>query len=126
MQPLNIRWETHKDESLFQTRIVNNLTWDRNPANDDLGVQVVLHRVWRKKSGESDLAYKLIAELTGETYGYLDKNVDADDSFVYTVTVRDNYGHESPIAGGFASTPGLVQPSQKFQPFQRKTKAEGT
>jgi PKD repeat protein len=125
MQPLNISWETHKDESLFQTRIVNNLSWERNPANDSLGVQIVLYRVWRKKTGEGNLAYKLIAELGGETYSYLDRNVDADDAFVYTVTLRDNHGHESPIVGGAAAVPGLVQPSREFRPFLRRSRTGG-
>jgi chitodextrinase len=126
LQPLNIRCESFKDESLFQTRIVNNLSWDRNPGNDDLGVQIVLHRVWRKKSGEADLAYKLIAELAGDTYTFMDKGVDAESTYVYTVTLRDNHGHESPITGGAAVSPGFVQPNQDFQPFLRRTKVGGS
>jgi PKD repeat protein len=99
-QPLNIRWETHRDESLFQTRHVSNVTWERNPSNDSLGVQIVQHRIWRKGTGESDLVYRLIGEVTADVFSYVDKDIDADNAYVYTVTVRDSQGHESPIVGG--------------------------
>ncbi len=98
-QPLSISWTTHKDESLFRTRYVNQVTWSKNPANDALGVQIVLHRVWRKKAGESDVAFRLIAAVAGDVYDFLDKNTGAE-SYAYTVTVLDNHGHESPIVGG--------------------------
>jgi PKD repeat protein len=118
-QPLNIRWESHQDESLFQTRTVNEVTWERNPANDSLGVQIILHRVWRKKTGESDLAYKLIGELTADVFSYTDMDAGPDSSYVYTVTVRDNQGHESPIGGGTGNA-NLIQPSKNFQPFLKR------
>lgn len=96
-QPLNISWVTHKDESLFQTRLVNQMSWDRNSANDGLGVQIVLHRIWRKRAGESNLAFKPIAQVTGDIFSYMDKDVGSEDTYAYTVTVCDNQGHESPI-----------------------------
>jgi PKD repeat protein len=120
-QPLGISWTSHKDESLFQTRYVNDVAWASNPANDALGVQIVLHRVWRKKAGESDLAYRLIGEVSGDTYVFMDKDVGANDTYVYTITVRDNHGHESPIVGG-AGNPVLVQPIRNAQPLSRRGK----
>jgi hypothetical protein len=120
-QPLGIGWTSHKDESLFQTRSVNDVAWARNPANDALGVQIVLHRIWRKKAGESDLAYRLIGEVSGDAYAFLDKDVGANDTYVYTITVRDNNGHESPIIGG-AGNPVLVRPLKSSQPLSRRGK----
>ncbi len=121
LQPLNIRWETHQDESLFQTRYVNEVIWERNPANDSLGVQIILHRIWRKKTGESDLAFKLIRELTADVYSYMDKDAGSDNTYVYTVTVRDNQGHESPIVGSGGNS-NLIQPSKGLQPVLKKNK----
>ncbi|MFZ2055620.1 MAG: PKD domain-containing protein [Candidatus Aminicenantales bacterium] len=120
-QPLNIRWETHQDESLFQTRSVNEVIWERNPANDSLGVQIILHRIWRKKTGESDLAFKLIGELTSDVYSYTDKDAGSDNTYIYTVTVRDNQGHESPIVGSGGNS-SLIQSSQDFQPVLKRNK----
>ncbi|MEW5900688.1 MAG: PKD domain-containing protein [Acidobacteriota bacterium] len=105
-QPLSISWQTHADESLFQTRYVTQVTWERNPANDAFGVQIVMYRVYRKKTGESDTFYKVISEESGETYSYLDKD-GGKDLYVYTVTARDNLGHESPIVSGQATSVNL-------------------
>jgi len=120
-QPLSISWTTHKDESLFQTRYVNQVTWTRNPANDALGVQIVLHRVWRKKAGESDVAYRLIGEVSGNSYDFMDKDAGAKDTYIYTVTVRDDQGHESPIVGDVGN-PILVRPMRNSRPLSRRGK----
>jgi PKD repeat protein len=106
-QPLNIAWQTHADESLFQTRYVTQVTWERNPANDALGVQIVTYRVFRKKIGESDTFYRAISETSGDTYLYVDKD-SGKDTYEYTVTGRDNQGHESPI-GAAQQTSGILE-----------------
>jgi len=108
-KPLNINWTTHADESLFQTRYVTEVTWERNPANDSLGVQVVLYRIYRKKISESDKAYRVIGEVTGDTYRYMDKDAGGNNIYAYTVSGLDNKGHESPLSGaaGFFSNPLL-------------------
>jgi len=120
-QPLNIRWESHKDESLFQTRFVNNVNWERNPANDSLGVQLVLHRVWRKETGGSDLGFRPIGEVTADVFSYIDKDTDADKAYVYTVTVLDSQGHESPIVGGGANS-SLIPSSKDSQTLFKRGK----
>jgi PKD repeat protein len=121
LQPLDIGWQTFKDESLFQTRHVTQVSWSRNPANDGLGIplQIVLYRVWRKKAGESDFGYKLIGEVNGETYALVDKDGSVADTYVYTVTARDNHGHESPIVGG-GGNPLLVQPERNLPAQSRR------
>jgi PKD repeat protein len=118
-QPLNIRWESHKDESLFQTRYVNSVTWERNPANDSLGVQIVLQRVWRKKAGEADLSFQPVGEVTGDVFSFIDKGAAGEESYVYTVTALDSLGHESPIVGG-GSGPGLLQPDRRSLPLYER------
>jgi len=115
-QPLNIRWESYRDESLFQTRYVNSITWERNPANDALGAQVVLQRVWRKKAGETDLSFIPVGEVTGDVYSFIDKGAGAEDAYLYTVTVLDSLGHESPIVGG-GNGPSLLKPNKRPLPL---------
>jgi len=95
--PLNIRWTTHADESLFQTRYVTEVTWENNPANDALGAQVVLYRVYRKKTSQGDSSYRSIGEVTGSIYRYLDTGGGATNEYAYTVTSIDSSGHESPF-----------------------------
>jgi PKD repeat protein len=118
-QPLNIHWESHKDESLFQVRFVIQVIWERNPANDNLGVQIVRHRIWRKKAGETDYAYQPVGEVSGDVYSYLDSDAGSEESYVYTVTACDNQGHESPIIGGVENTNPLL-PSRDFRSLSRK------
>ncbi len=120
-QPLNISWQTHRDESLFQTRHVCQVTWNRNPANDNLGVQVVLHRIWRKKAGEPDVAYQLIGEVSGDSYAFLDAAAGLQDAYTYTVTVRDSQGHESPIVGEGGNRV-LSEPVRSFPGLSRRGK----
>jgi hypothetical protein len=95
--PLNIRWSTHVDESLFQTSTVTNVTWERNPANDALGAQIALYRIYRKLSSEKDSAYIAIGEVAGAIYRFIDRMVTGPANYTYTVTALDNRGHESPI-----------------------------
>ena len=103
-QPLNIRWQTHVDQSLFQTRFVTELLWDRNPQNDQLGaqlgIQIVRHRIWRKKTAERYTSFVAFAEVAGDVYRYLDTKAGGKDIYTYTVTAMDNQGHESPITEG--------------------------
>ena len=51
----------------------------------------------------------------------MDKDAGSDNIYVYTVTVRDSQGHESPIVGG-GGNPSLIQPNKDFQPLLRRTK----
>jgi len=107
--PLNVRWSAHVDESLFKTSTVAEVTWERNPANDALGVQVSGYRIYRKLSSELTSAYIAIGEVAGDTYRFIDRLVAAGVSYSYTVTALDNQGRESPIASQSAplSTPLL-------------------
>ena len=98
-KPLNIRWTAHSDESLFRTRYVMVVTWEKNPVNDEIGAQVAFYRVYRKKSSESDITYQLLGEVSSSTFSYIDKDAGVQDTYAYTVTSRDAQGHESPISG---------------------------
>jgi hypothetical protein len=125
-QPLNIRWETHVDESLFLTRYVNEVTWERNPLNDSAGVQIVLHRIWRKLTGEPNSAYKVIGEVTADVYSYRDKDVKAKNLYAYTVTIIDSQGNESPISPTGFISPARPTDSRPPQVLQRNGKLRGS
>jgi hypothetical protein len=126
LQPLNIRWEAYADESLFRTRYINEIKWERNPANDSFGVQIVLYRIWRKKAGEADTAFIPIAEVTGDVYNYWDKDVPSKGYYAYTVTAIDDRGHESPLATAALLSPsGNQTTGRETQALQRKGKLRG-
>lgn len=96
--PLNVRWESHTDESLFLTRTVNEIAWEPNPRNDDIAA-IVIYRVYRKKIDEDDAVYKAVAETDGDTFVYRDSNVSGPGLYVYSVSALDAAGHESPLSG---------------------------
>lgn len=110
-KPLNLNWTTHSDESLFQIRYVTDVTWERNPANDALGAQIVLYRIYRKLTSQGDSAFRPIGEVSGDTYRYLDRNAGESNTYAYIVTAIDNSGHESPIVAleSFFDNPLLHQ-----------------
>ena len=103
-QPLNIRWQTHVDQSLFMTRYVTEVNWDNNPQNEQLcsqlGVQIAFYRIYRKKTAELYTSLERLADVAGDTYRYLDTKAGGEGLYSYTVTAVDNQGHESPITEG--------------------------
>jgi PKD repeat protein len=123
-QPINIRWETHVDESLFLTRYVNEVKWDPNPLNTSAGVTIVLQRVWRKMAGEPNSAFKAVAEVTANVYSYMDKDVKGKNLHAYTVTVIDSQGNESPIAPSGALSPNKTMDNRLPQVLKKRGKLE--
>ena len=95
-QPLNIRYESFIDESLFFSRVIIEIYWDRNPKNDEIA-EIAFYRIYKKRLGESNAFYRYIGEVNSDVFNFRDKDVEEDDQFVYTVTSVDNAGHESPI-----------------------------
>jgi len=47
--------------------------------------------------GEPSFAYRCIGEVNADVFTFRDKDVEEDDTYVYTVTSVDSEGHESPI-----------------------------
>lgn len=96
--PLNVNWETHADESLFQSRYVTEVTWEKNPRNDELGIQIALYLIYRKKKEDPRSAYKYFGQVSGDVYRFLDKDVGGKDLYTYGVSAVDSEGHESRLS----------------------------
>ena len=92
--PLNIHWESFADDSLFLSRVVTDVQWEANPANDAIA-EIVKYRVFRKEAAEAGAAYQLAAETDGSTFFWRDTDVEAAGQYVYAVTSMDAAGHES-------------------------------
>ena len=110
--PLNIRWESFEDSSLFMTRIVTDVQWEANPANASIA-EIVKYRVFRKAAGVSGALYQLCGETDGATFIWRDTDAEAAGQFTYTVTAMDAAGHES-------SAPGLTA-AEKFEKSRADT-----
>ncbi|MBM3296338.1 MAG: PKD domain-containing protein [Candidatus Aminicenantes bacterium] len=92
--PRNVRWQTFVDESVFLTRYVTEVTWEKNPQNDRFNI--VTYRVHRKNQGESG-GWKCIGQTTADVFRYLDTDVKQKDIYAYSITAVDSEGHESRI-----------------------------
>jgi PKD repeat protein len=98
--PLNVRWASFTDSSLFMTRTVTDVQWDANPANDAIA-EIAKYRVFRKPAVETGASYQLCGETDGATFLWRDTDVETAGQYAYAVTAMDAAGHES-------SAPGLM------------------
>jgi hypothetical protein len=115
--PLNVHWQTFVDESLFLTRYITEVYWDKNPANDAIAV-IVKYRIYRKDADDADAVFQPYAEVDGNTYNYRDSKVKGKDQLLYAVTALDGLGHESPLqndAWADDSSPEARRIIQRFQ-----------
>jgi PKD repeat protein len=106
--PLNVRWQTFVDESVFLTRYVTEVTWERNPANDRYNI--VQQNIYRKNNEEGG-SWKYIGRTTADVFNYRDTDVKQKDVYAYSVTVIDAQGHESRV-GAQGGGNSLSQTSQ--------------
>lgn len=112
--PLNVRWESFVDESLFQTRVVTDVQWQANPANEAIA-PIVKYRVFRKKPEADAAAYQLAAETDGTTFFWRDTGVTEAGRYVYLVKSVDAAGHESLMPDEAASNALGKTPSRRSQ-----------
>jgi hypothetical protein len=95
-QPLNIRWQTFLDRTLFFSWYLTEVRWDKNSENDKIAT-IVKYRIYRKKPDEGLTAYTSIGEVGADSFMYRDFDVKGKDLYTYTITAIDSQGHESPI-----------------------------
>jgi len=96
--PLNVRWASFSDVSLFMTRYVTDVLWEANPANDPIAV-ITKYRIYRQDVSGGSAVFQICAETDGSTFFWRDVKVKSADQFVYIVTAMDDAGHESPLSG---------------------------
>lgn len=101
--PLNVRWESFTDVSLFQTRTVTDVAWEHNPANDDVA-PVARYRIYRKPAGSSE-AFLICGEAEGSAVLWRDTDTAAAGAFAYAVTAVDAEGHESALSSAAETAP---------------------
>jgi hypothetical protein len=91
--PLSPTLSTRLDGS--QTRKINTLFWQRNPANDAYALKN--YRVWRKRENLDDLDFSVVAAVSPGTFAYVDGNLPLDEKYTYALTTipMDPYGQES-------------------------------
>jgi hypothetical protein len=96
--PLSFGVERLTNDFIFFKENINRLTWAPNPANK---AEVVRYRITRKVKGTPNTTYQTLAEVSAATLRYDDRNLKAEDLFIYRITSIDRDGRESsPSAAG--------------------------
>lgn len=91
---VNVQWFT--DQSLFQVRYGNKVTWAANPANNSYGIKK--YHVWRRNEGDDN--WKRLGEVQSSAtlqYNDLGLKLDDKDNLIYSVQAEDNQGHLSEV-----------------------------
>jgi PKD repeat protein len=115
--PLNVRWTTFVDESIFMSRYVTEVTWEKNFANDRYNI--VRHNIYRRNVGTNE-GWKYIGQTAANIFRFLDTNVKKKDAYSYAVTAVDDQGHESRIgAAGASSSVTFVIKDKTGTPVRR-------
>jgi PKD repeat protein len=95
--PLNIRWESFTDVSLFMTRVVTDVRWEANAANEAIAA-IAKYRIYRRSVNDQASGFQFCGETDGSAVFWRDTKVQTVNQYVYAVTARDAEGHESPLA----------------------------
>jgi PKD repeat protein len=119
--PLDVRWATFVDESLFQSRNVTEVDWVRNPQNDAIAAQIIGYRVYRKGVRDPVSAYKPVQVVDANTFFYRDFDVKEKDLYSYAVTTLDSQGHESLIEGATKTIRDSEKSRQSVRDLIKKT-----
>jgi len=91
--PTNISLATATNKILFYSEKINTLTFSKNSDNVDEDLES--YKVYRKKAGESDDLFQLLATLNTSTFTYTDKHLSLTQKYSYGVSTVDKGGNES-------------------------------
>jgi hypothetical protein len=105
----NLKWEKKVESSFFHAYYMNILTWEANPLNIEQEITIASQRIYRRATTAGTDAWVKIAEVAGNVYDYLDRDVTADSDFVYAVTCVDTNGAESPLVDPTEEGTGTAQ-----------------
>jgi serine protease AprX len=76
----------------FFIQYVDQLTWEPNPRNAN---KVSFYRIYAKQLEIQDQPFELIAELDGQTFGFMMRGLLEDETFLYKITAVSASGKES-------------------------------
>jgi hypothetical protein len=98
--PLNPALDTRLDTT--ETKKTNKLTWQANSEN--AAIPLKNYRVYRKRSGQADSAFALLASVSPATLQYEDSNLEILQKYVYRLTTLATNNDESDPSTSVAET----------------------
>jgi lysophospholipase L1-like esterase/fibronectin type 3 domain-containing protein len=91
--PAGVALTTALDKVLFYEEKYNTIAYERNPLNDDASLAGYL--LYRKRTGEDDATFMLIANLSSSTFRYTDGRLQSKQKYAYALTAVTKDGKES-------------------------------
>ncbi len=97
VQPaVNITIQRKIERGFFNAIYFNIVFWEANPLNNAQVVTISAQRIYRKLRTEANTQWARIAEVSGTTMTYVDRNVSNKGlDYVYAVSCLDSNGNES-------------------------------
>ncbi len=92
--PIDLALETKINRVLFSQEKINYLSWGHNPLNDP--VPSLSYNIYRKLTTEDNSQLVHIYTADANTFFYMDRGLSFTDKYVYSITVSDTEGHETP------------------------------
>lgn len=92
--PMSLGLETKINRVLFSQEKINYLSWRHNPLNDP--VPFFSYNIYRKLTTEDNSQLVLIHAADSNTFSYMDRGLSFTDKYIYSITVEDSDGHETP------------------------------
>jgi len=92
--PMDLGLETKINRVLFSQEKINYLSWAHNTLNDP--VPSLSYNIYRKLTTEDNSQFVQIHTADANTISYMDRGLAFTDKFVYSITVSDPEGHETP------------------------------
>jgi lysophospholipase L1-like esterase len=89
--PLNPALDTRLDTT--ETKKTSTLTWQANSEN--AAIPLKNYKVYRKRSGQADSAFALLASVSSTTLQYEDANLEILQKYVYRLTTLATNNDES-------------------------------
>jgi hypothetical protein len=92
--PMDLGLETKINRVLFSQEKINYLSWGHNPLNDP--VPSLSYNIYRKLTTEDNSQLVHIYTADANTFFYMDRGLSFTDKYIYSITVSDTEGHETP------------------------------
>jgi len=102
--PINVTVESKLGDSPHKKN--NTIAWEANPSNQ--GLKIINYKVYRKKEGQSDSKFTLLATVGASVRHYRDNDLPNNQRFTYNLTTVAEGGQES--AGSEEVTDEIVNP----------------
>ncbi len=105
--PLNIQVTPFENRNLFSVEYGYEITWERNPRNDEIGARIAQYKVYRYLPEDGTWQHFQTVDAASAPFRVIDRIGSVKRDQYYTVTAidadgRESLSHASPAGGAIA------------------------